>query len=84
MTVKVKVKMVIENVQTSSYIPYGSLRAVVPNQSWTRSSRPYRGNVDDRSASLLIEKPRYYGRCAKKDTFDIDVEAFVKVGFSNL
>ena len=67
-----------------SYVPHGSLRTIIPDQPWTRSRRSYRGDIDNRPATLLFKKLRYNGRRAKVDAFDVDVEAFVEVGFSNL
>ena len=68
----------------SSYVPHGSLRAVVPDQPWTWPRRPYRGDIDDRSANLLFEKLGYNGGRAKEDSFDVDVEAFIEICFCDV
>ena len=67
-----------------SYIPHGSLRAVVPDQPRTWPRRPYRGDIDNRAADLLSEKLGYNGGRAKEDTLDVDVEAFIEVCLSDV
>ena len=67
-----------------SYIAYGSFRAVIPHQAWSRSCGSHRRNVDDRASTLLFQQSRYDGGCTEEYTFDIDVEAFVKVRLRDL
>lgn len=67
-----------------THVGYGSLAGVVPDQAGSRSHNPNAGDVDDGASLLLLQELGHHGRCAEKDTLDVDVHDHVELFLRDL